>query len=162
MVFLCIPESLNDFRKRNRETNVSEVDWLLFDNSIKNKSLKCTGNNMFNLECYMSRIVWYPIWYKEPLYCYLMTDKYFNSLNLFGGRFENSGAIWNMKRVPNEEIESDYPRVLRDERIFGGDDFDEVDEYIYKKFQELVDFNLKDEQINYVVLGEGDFVQKGL
>lgn len=61
MVFICLNITLEEFLKKDKNTRLEEVDWLLFDSHIKDKSL-LNKNDLFgsgnygNLSVYMDRI----------------------------------------------------------------------------------------------------------
>ena len=130
-----------------------DTDWLLFSNQITSKNLRCShdfGVIQKYLRDYIYRIYFYPIFYRNPLFCYLMSNTYFYGLELLCGRYEHASAIWNMRRVPNcLGDEEKYPRIPKENRIFDGS---YGSEYLEKKFNEIVDCNLNEVGINCVVL----------
>ena len=160
MVFMSLQKPLEEFLKEDKETRFNNMDWFLFDRLIENKKLDMQYgwfDHRQDLNAYMSRIFYYPIYYKEPLYCYLMTNNYFYKLDFFPKDKENTAAIWNMKKVPNnskevEENKDKYVRIKKEEVLFGNQKYDETHSYIRKKFEELISFNLNKNGISCVVL----------
>lgn len=155
MVFISLTKSLEDFLKEDIQTRVENQEWLLFDSCIKSKDLKKIGNYVKpTLNNYMSRIFYYPIYYKEPLYCYLITNREFYKLNFFSEEKKHISAIWNMKRVPMfDNQKEEYPRIKENEKPFVYDDYYDLKEYMKRMFNKLIDNNFKENPINFVVLG---------
>lgn len=160
MVFISTIIPLEELLKIDKEKRLNNLEWFLFDNHIKDKSLKFQTDiisgkgNSGNLECYMSRIYYYPLLYKEPLYCYLMSNEYFQTLDFLPEEYKYTAALWNMKRVPmfyNQKEE--YPRIKEHERPFIYDDYYDLKEYMKRMFNKLIDNNFKKNPINFVILG---------
>lgn len=160
MVFISLTKPLEEFLKENKETRFNNLDWFLFDRLIENKKLDIQYgwfDHKQDLNAYMSRIFYYPIYYKEPLYCYLMTNNYFSKLDFFPKEKENTAAIWCMKKVPDnlkeeQENKDKYVRVKKEEVLFGGHIYKDTHSYIRKKFEELVSVNLRETGISCVIL----------
>ena len=155
MVFLSINEPLEDFLKRDKETRLNEMNWFLFDYYIKNKNINYNdffkGNGF--LAAYMDRIFVYPIYYNEPLYCYLFSVNEFRKLDFFPEQYKNISCIWNMAKVPDiESDEEKYPRIPAINRIFGKGEYKSTKEYIRTKFEELIGIDLTNNQYACVVL----------
>lgn len=152
MVFLSTKIPIEELQKIKISPELN-TDWLLFSREIQSKNLKRThniGETQKYLRDYIQRIYFYPMYYMEPLYCYLMSDNYFSKLDLLDEKYENLAAIWNMKRVPNDWKDEEYQRIPKGEQIF---DSSWYNEYLEIKFKELVNCNLSDIGINYIVLG---------
>lgn len=155
MIFLSLNEPLEDFLKRDIETRIEETNWFLFDSNIKTKNIKY--NDFFKgdgfLVAYMDRIFYYPIYYKEPLYCYLFSTNEFRKLNVFPEKHKNTSCIWKMERVPEtSDSEETFPRIEKSKRIFGNGEYKSTKEYIKKKFEELIAIDLSQNQYSCVVL----------
>ena len=121
---------------------------------MKDKTDILTGKgNHGNLGCYISRISYYPLLYNEPLYCYLMTKDYFKTLNLLPTEYKKSTAIWNMKRVPNDMKDSEYPIIPNENRIFIYDGYTGIMNYLNQMFKKLIENDFKENPINSIILG---------
>lgn len=138
MIFLQILEPLEKFLERDKETRMYDIDWCLFDIYIKDKSLTYKGKNYGNLHTYMDRTMYYNVFYKEPLYMYLMKENYFNKLGFLPESMKDVCSVWNMKRVPEDtRKDGKYPKIPKAERIWIGD-YNEQKMFVKNKFKELV------------------------
>lgn len=156
MVFISLNMPLEDFLKMDKETRFSKLDWLLFDNHIKDRSLKDKNDllghgNHGNLGTYMSRIFYYPFYYKDPLHLYLIKDKKFKEIDFLPEDGEGTASIWNMKKVPESYDETKYPRVPEKERIWKCDTYEESQKFLRNIFEKLVD---NKDEISHVCVGE--------
>lgn len=155
MVFICLNITLEEFLKKDKNIRLEEVDWLLFDSHIKDKSL-ANKNDLFgngnngNLSTYMDRIFFYPFYYKKPLHLYLMKNKTFKSIDFLSDDMKNCSAIWNMKKVPDLLNREKYPRLKDEEMLWGNGSYDEHKEFLRNKFRELI--SSKDE-ISHICIG---------
>jgi hypothetical protein len=153
MVFISLLKPLEKYLEEDIETRLSNQEWILFDRAIKNKSLKLSEDNSGNLDCYISRIQYYPYYYKEPMYCYLMSDKYFNSLQFFKEEDKNTASIWLMKRIPKRfNDDTHYKMIPEDEMMFGRNGWEESRDYIIKKFSEMTSVDLNKNDYEYVII----------
>ena len=152
MTFICMQVKLQDFLDCDREKFLCESEWFLYDRNIRTKSLASQGKSEGNLRCYMDRIMYYPAMYKEPLYCYLISDSYTRALKLLPEKYS---CIWNMKRIPQHAgVVEKYQRIPKEKMIFGNGNYDECSNYLNKKFHELVDFNFRDGQVSEVIISD--------
>lgn len=138
MVFLCSKYKLN-------EINV-DTDFLIFDKTIKDKTLTTQGFGLrnTNLCTYINVLVWYNIYYKDHLYLYLMSEKEYEKRKLFPDRM---GKLIIQKRIPPTFEDSKnwkYERVREEERLFPSD-YDTCVLYLRNKFKEFQKVNLKKE-----------------
>lgn len=157
MVLLSIQETLESFLQKDKETRFDDAEWLLFDSHIRSRSL-ANKNNLFgdgnsgNLGAYIDRIFFYPAYYDIPLYVYLLSDKYYRTLDFLPKEKENVSAIWNMKKIPEYiGAEEKYPRIPNDKWLWGGESYDSHREYLISKFREL--YYQKGQDISYIILG---------
>ncbi len=157
MIFICLNKTLEEFLNMDIDTRFLNVDWLLFDRYISGRSLKSKNNllgngNCGNLSAYMDRVFYYPFYYKEPLHMYLIKDKTFRNMKFLpdSGDYKNVACIWNMKRVPESWEEEKYPRIPKDEMIFGNGNYEEHMKYLRNAFCELASCK---EEISYVCMG---------
>lgn len=158
MVFISLNMTLENFLKRNRNTRMDGIEWMLFDDHIKGRSLKDKsdffgGGNHGNLGCYMNRTFYYPFYYKEPLHMYFMKEKTFRGIEFFPDteEYKHISSVWNMKRVKEPWEEEKYPRILDKEMIWGNGTYEEHQKILRDAFEKLV--NSKDE-IAHVCIGE--------
>lgn len=158
MVFICLNMTLEDFLKKDKKTRMSEVNWLLFDKHIKDKSL-ANKNNLFgdgnsgNLSAYIDRIFFYPFYYKEPLHLYLMTNKKFSTIDFLPDdeNYKNTACIWNMKQIPEPWNKEKYPRLSDEEMLWGTGTYEEHKNFLREKFKELI---LCKDDISHICIGE--------
>lgn len=155
MVFICLNITLEEFLKKDKNTRLEEVDWLLFDSHIKDKSL-ANKNDLFgngnhgNLSTYMDRIFYYPFYYKKPLHLYLMKNKTFETIDFLSDDMKNCAAIWNMKKVPESTNREQYSRLEDEEMLWGSGSYEEHKKFLRTKFKELI--SSKDE-ISHICIG---------
>ena len=69
------------------------------------------------------RLIWYPIFYKERIYNYLLTDKYYYTNPLYQ-TLTGYAQIISMKNVKNshEITDRDKEVIKQEERLFGEED----------------------------------------
>ena len=101
----------------------NKTDWFLFDNQIKNKKY-WKDDNLYHMH---NRLYWYPIFYKDKLYNYLMSDNYYFKGKLYK-MMENHAQIICMRRVKNFDEIKDYDRevIKQEDRIFGEEDINKM------------------------------------
>ena len=118
MVFISSQLPLTEIQTISQEEILNQ-DWFLFDLKIKNKKYQSDEN----LNKMYYRLIWYPIFYKDKLYNYLMSDNYYFKSNLYK-MMENHAQIIYMKRVKNFDEIKDYDRevIKQEDRIFGEED----------------------------------------
>ena len=69
------------------------------------------------------RLIWYPIFYKERIYNYLLTDKYYYTCPL-SQILKGYAQIISMKNVKNSHEITDHDKevIKEEERLFGEED----------------------------------------
>lgn len=94
------------------------------------------------------RLIWYPIFYKEKLYNYLLIDKYYHTNSLYQ-ILKGYTQIISMKNVKNShEIINRYKEVIKEEeRLFGEEDI------IIRMFNSFEKNNFRENHICKYVLG---------
>ena len=122
MIFISSQLSLTKLQTISQEEILNQ-DWFLFDLQIKNK--KYLSDENLNKMYY--RLIWYPIFYKEKIYNYLMSDKYYFSSQLYN-TLKGYAQIISMKRVKrsDEIIDFDKEVIEQEDRLFGEDDIREM------------------------------------
>lgn len=93
------------------------------------------------------RLIWYPIFYKERIYNYLLTDKYYYTSSLYQ-TLKGYAQIISMKNVKNsyEITDCDKEVIKQEERLFGEED-------IRNMFNLFERNNFRDNPIFECVLG---------
>lgn len=73
------------------------------------------------------RLIWYPIFYRERIYNYLISDKYYLSSQLYN-TLKGYAQIISMKRVKrsDEIIDFDKEVIKQEDRLFGEDDIRDI------------------------------------
>ena len=73
------------------------------------------------------RLIWYPVFYKERIYNYLLTDKYYYTCQL-SQIIKGYAQIISMKNVKNsyEITDRDKEVIKQDERLFGEEDIRKI------------------------------------
>ena len=119
MIFISSKLPLAEIESLTPSEIQNKTDWFLFDYQIRNKKY-WKDDNLYHMH---NRLYWYPIFYKDKLYNYLMSDNYYFKSNLYK-MMENHAQIICMKRVKNFDEIKDYDReVIKQEyRIFGEED----------------------------------------
>ena len=69
------------------------------------------------------RLIWYPIFYKERIYNYLLTDKYYYTSPLYQA-LKGYAQIISMKNVKKSHEITDHDKevIKQEERLFGEED----------------------------------------
>ena len=118
MVFISSQLPLTELQTMSQEKILNQ-DWLLFDWQIKSK--KYLSDRYLNKIYY--RLIRYPIFYKEKIYNYLLTDKYYYTSPLYQS-LKGYAQIISMKNVKNshEIIDRDKEVIKQVERLFGEED----------------------------------------
>ena len=118
MVFISSQLPLTELQTISQEEILNQ-DWFLFDWKIKNKKYQSDEN----LNKMYYRLIWYPIFYKERTYNYLLTGKYYYTSPLYQ-TLKGYAQIISMKNVKNthEIIDRDKEVVKQEERLFGEED----------------------------------------
>ena len=118
MVFISSQLPLTELQTMSQEKILNQ-DWFLFDWQIKNKKYQSDEN----LNKMYYRLIWYPIFYKEKIYNYLLTDKYYYTSTLHQA-LKGYAQIISMKNVKNshEITDRDKEVIKQEERLFGEED----------------------------------------
>ena len=118
MVFISSQLPLTEIQTISQEEILNQ-DWFLFDWQIKNKKYQSDEN----LNKMYYRLIWYPIFYKEKIYNYLITDKYYYTCPL-SQTLKGYAQIISMKNVKksHEITDRDKEVVKQEERLFGEED----------------------------------------
>ena len=118
MVFISSQLQLTKLQTISQEEILNQ-DWFLFDWRIKNK--KYLSDENLNKMYY--RLIWYPIFYKEKIYNYLLTDKYYYTCQL-SQIIKGYAQIISMKNVKNSHEITDHDKevIKEEERLFGEED----------------------------------------
>ena len=118
MVFISSQLPLTELQTISQEEILNQ-DWFLFDWKIKNKKY-LSDENLNNM---YYRLIWYPIFYKERIYNYILTDKYYYTSPLYQS-LKGYAQIISMKNVKNshEITDRDKEVVKQEERLFGEED----------------------------------------
>ena len=118
MIFISSQLPLTKLQTMSQEEILNQ-DWFLFDCQIKNK--KYLSDRYLNKMYY--RIIWYPIFYKERIYNYLLTDKYYYACPLYQA-LKGYTQIISMKNVKNshEITDRDKEVIRQEDRLFGEED----------------------------------------
>ena len=142
MVFISSQLPLTELQTISQEEILNQ-DWFLFDWQIKNK--KYLSDENLNKMYY--RLTWYPIFYKERIYNYLLTDKYYYGSPLYQ-TLKGYAQIISMKNVKNlnEITDRDNETIKEEERLFGEED-------IRKMFNLFEKNNFRENHICEYVLG---------
>ena len=93
MVFISSQLPLTEIQTISQE-EIFNQDWFLFDCQIKSK--KYLSDENLNKMYY--RLIWYPIFYKETIHNYLLTDKYYYTISLYQ-ELKGYAQIISMKNV---------------------------------------------------------------
>ena len=122
MVFISSQLPLTELQTISQEEILNQ-DWFLFDCQIKNK--KYLSDRYLNKMYY--RLIRYPIFYKERIYNYLLTDKYYYTSPLYQS-LKGYAQIISMKNVKNSHEITDHDKevIKQDERLFGEEDIREM------------------------------------
>ena len=142
MVFISSQLPLTELQIMSQEEILNQ-DWFLFDWQIKNK--KYLSDRYLNKMYY--RIIRYPIFYKEKIYNYLLTDKYYYISPLYQA-LKGYAQIISMKNVKtsHEITDRDKEVIKQEERLFGEED-------IRKMFGLFAENNFRENPICKYVLG---------
>ena len=142
MVFISSQLPLTEIQTILQEEILNQ-DWFLFDWQIKNKKYQSDEN----LNKMYYRIIWYPIFYKERIYNYLLTDKYYYNSLLYQ-TLKGYAQIISMKNVKNSHEITDHDKevIKEEERLFGEED-------IRKMFNLFEKNNFRENHICEYVLG---------
>ena len=142
MVFISSQLQLTELQTISQEKILNQ-DWFLFDWQIKNK--KYPSDENLNKMYY--RLIRCPIFYKEKLYNYLITDKYYYSNPLYQV-LKGYAQIISMKNVKNshEITDRDKEVIKQEERLFGEED-------IKRMFRLFEKNNFRESPICEYVLG---------
>ena len=118
MVFISSQLPLTEI-KTIAQDEILNQDWFLFDCQIKSK--KYLSDRYLNKMYY--RLIRYPIFYKERIYNYLLTDKYYYTSPLYQS-LKGYAQIISMKNVKNshEITDRDKEVIKQEDRLFGEED----------------------------------------
>ena len=118
MVFISSQLPLTEIQTISQEEILNQ-DWFLFDCQIKSKRYLSDKN----LNKMYYRLIWYPIFYKERIYNYLLTDKYYYTCQL-SQIIKVYVQIISMKNIKksHEIIDRDKEVIKEEERLFGEED----------------------------------------
>ena len=106
IVFISSQLPLTELQTISQEEILNQ-DWFLFDWQIKNK--KYLSDENLNKMYY--RLIWYPIFYKEKIYNYLLTDKYYYTCPL-SQILKGYAQIISMKNVKNSHEITDHDKEV--------------------------------------------------
>ena len=122
MVFISSQVPLVELQTMSSE-EICNQDWFLFDLQIKTKKYHLDEN----LDKMYYRLIWYPIFYKERIYNYLIADKYYFSSQLYN-TLKGYAQIISMKKVKrsDEIVDFDKEVIEQEDRLFGEDDIREM------------------------------------
>lgn len=114
MVFRSSQLPLAELQTMSTE-EICNQDWFLFDLQIKTKKYHSDEN----LDKMYYRLIWYPIFYRERIYNYLMSDKCYFSSQLYI-TLKGYAQIISMKRVKRSDgiVDFDKEVIKQEERIF--------------------------------------------
>ena len=126
MIFISSKLPLTEIESLTPSEIRNKTDWFLFDYQIRNKKY-WKDDNLYHMH---NRLYWYPIFYKDKLYNYLMSDNYYFKSNLYK-MMENHAQIICMRRVKNFDEIKDYDRevIKQEDRIFGEEDIKKMFDY---------------------------------
>ena len=115
MVFISSQLPLTELQTISQEEILNQ-DWFLFDWQIKNK--KYLSDENLNKMYY--KLIWYPIFYKDRIYNYLLTDKYYYTSPLYQ-TLKGYAQIISMKNVKNSHEITDHDKEVIKQvgRLFG-------------------------------------------
>ena len=118
MVFISSQLPLTELQTISQEEILNQ-DWFLFDCQIKSKRYLSDKN----LNKMYYRLIWYPIFYKERIYNYLLTDKYYYTCQL-SQIIKGYEQIISMKNVKKSHEITDHDKevIKQEERLFGEED----------------------------------------
>ena len=118
MVFISSQLPLTEIQTISQEEILNQ-DWFLSDWQIKNKKYQSDEN----LNKMYYRLIWYPIFYKERIYNYLLTDKYYYTSPLYQ-TLKGYAQIISMKNVKKSHEITDHDKevIKQEERLFGEED----------------------------------------
>ena len=145
MVFISSQLSLTELQTISQDEILNQ-NWFLFDLfdlQIKNK--KYLSDRYLNKMYY--RLIWYPIFYKERIYNYFLTDKYYYTNSLYQ-ILKGYTQIISMKNVKSshEITDRDKEVIKQEERLFG-------EEEIRRMFNLFEKNNFRENPICEYVLG---------
>ena len=109
MVFISSQLPLTELQTISQEEILNQ-DWFLFDWQIKNKKYQSDEN----LNKMYYRLIWYPIFYKERTYNYLLTDKYYYTCQL-SQIIKGYAQIISMKNVKKSHKRTDCDKKVSKE-----------------------------------------------
>ena len=126
MIFISSKMPLAEIESLTPSEIQNKTDWFLFDYQIRNKKY-WKDDNLYHMH---NRLYWYPIFYKDKLYNYLMSDNYYFKSNLYK-MMENYAQIICMRQVKNFDEITDYDRevIKQEDRIFGEEDIKKMFDY---------------------------------
>ena len=118
MVFISSQLPLTEIQTISQEEILNQ-DWFLSDWQIKNKKYQSDES----LKKMYYRLIWYPIFYKEKIYNYLLTDKYYYTSPLYQ-TLKGYVQIISMKNVKKSHEITDHDKevIKQEERLFGEED----------------------------------------
>lgn len=142
MVFISSQLPLAELQTMSTE-EICNQDWFLFDLQIKTKKYHSDKN----LDKMYYRLIWYPIFYRERIYNYLMSDKYYFSSQLYI-TLKGYAQIISMKRVERFDgiVDFDKEVIKKEDRIFGKNDIKQMMDYFERN-------NFRENHICEYVLG---------
>ena len=123
MVFISSKLPLSEIETLTLEEICNKTDWFLFDYNVKIKKY-WKDDNLYRM---YNRLHYYPIFYKDKLYSYLMSDNYYYKSNLYSTT-KNHAHIICMKRVKNFEEIKDYDKeiIKQEDRSFGEENINDM------------------------------------
>lgn len=129
MIFISSKLPLSEIETLKPTEICNKTDWFLFEYKIRTKKYQ-NNDSLYHI---YNRLYWYPIFYKEKLYNYLISDNCYFKSSLYK-MMENHIQIICMKRVKNFNEIKDYDRevIKQEERLFGEDDIKKMFDYFEK------------------------------
>lgn len=128
----------------NTHEGIDKTGWFLFSIRIDNKNYE----KDWELYKMYSRLHWYPFFYKEKLYNYLMSDNFYFKSNFYKDVMKHCGEFICMSKVKRLEEITDYDKEVIKEKDFI---FKEKD--IKKMFDSFRENNFKKNHVCEYVLG---------
>lgn len=147
MIFISSLTPLQDIP--STKDQIINNDWFLFSSGVRNKAIRF-DNELYHM---CNRLYWYPFFYRDTLYNYLMSDNYYYKSNLYK-TMKNISQMICMRRIDKyEDIKHDKTiddktkrfqlrdlTVKEKDMIFKKDD-------IYKMFDAFTKNNFRQNQI---------------
>ena len=112
MIFISLTVPFNQIP--NTHEGIDKTGWFLFSIRIDNKNYE----KDWELYKMYSRLHWYPFFYKEKLYNYLMSDNFYFKSNFYKDVMKHCGEFICMSKVKRLEEITDYDKEVIKEKDF--------------------------------------------